>query len=103
METLEFSFTSPPAGAAGKPALRGVVGSGNLEVLIVPAATAECRLIVHTSARGFREIWHAVLEAFANRHPVGQLNVVINDMGATPAVVNLRLEQTLAAYRERAP
>lgn len=102
METLEFSFESPPAEGAGKPALRGVVGSGNLEVLIVPAATPECRLIVHTSARGFREIWHAVLEAFASRHPVGQLNVVINDMGATPAVVNLRLEQTLAAYREGA-
>jgi malonate decarboxylase delta subunit len=100
METLEFSFASTPAGAPREPAIRGVVGSGNLEVLIVPAATRECRLIVHTSARGFREIWHAVLEAFAARHPVGELNFVINDMGATPAVVNLRLEQALVAYRE---
>ena len=84
------------------PTLRGVVGSGNLEVLIVPAPAADdCRLLVHTSARGFRDIWHAVLEAFATSHPVGRLSFVINDMGATPAVVSLRLSQALAAYREQ--
>jgi hypothetical protein len=30
------------------------------------------------------------------------LSIVINDMGATPAVVTLRLSQALAAYRESA-
>ena len=99
METLEFSFASKPSEGAHAPALRGVVGSGNLEVLIVPAPAADdCRLLVHTSARGFRDIWHAVLEEFATTHPVGRLSFVINDMGATPAVVSLRLSQTLAAY-----
>lgn len=100
METLEFSFASKPSEGARSPAIRGVVGSGNLEVLIVPAAEGDCRLVVHTSARGFRDIWHAVLEAFASSHAVGRLNFLINDMGATPAVVTLRLEQALAAYRE---
>jgi malonate decarboxylase delta subunit len=103
METLEFSFASRPSGGALPPALRGVVGSGNLEVLIVSApAGADCRVLVHTSARGFRDIWHAVLETFAAQHAVGRLSVVINDMGATPAVVSLRLQQALAAYCENA-
>jgi malonate decarboxylase delta subunit len=101
METLEFSFASAPVAAAHAPTLRGVVGSGNLEVLIVPAPGGEdCRLLVHTSARGFREIWHAVLEQFASSNAVGKLSFVINDMGATPAVVTLRLSQALAAYNE---
>lgn len=102
METLEFSFSSEPSEGTRPPAIRGVVGSGNLEVLIVPAAASDCRLIVHTSARGFRDIWQAVLEAFTTGNAVGRLNFVINDMGATPAVVTLRLEQALAAYREAA-
>lgn len=103
METLEFSFASKPSEGERAPAIRGVVGSGNLEVLIAPAAAGDCRLIVHTSARGFRDIWHAVLEAFTTGNAVGRLNFVINDMGATPAVVTLRLEQALAAYRDGAP
>jgi malonate decarboxylase delta subunit len=101
METMEFSFASKTSGGVRAPTIRGVVGSGNLEVLIQAAPAADdCRLLVHTSARGFREIWHAVLEDFAASHPVGRLSVVINDMGATPAVVSLRLSQALAAYNE---
>jgi malonate decarboxylase delta subunit len=101
METLEFAFASRPAEQARAPALRGVVGSGNLEVLIVPAPGGdECRMVVHTSARGFGEIWHAVLESFSADNAVGRLNFVINDMGATPAVVTLRLSQALAAYMD---
>ena len=103
METLEFSFASKPSDGVHGPTLRGVVGSGNLEVLISPAPAADdCRLLVHTSARVFRDIWHAVLEDFAGSHAVGRLSFVINDMGATPAVVTLRLSQALAAYREGA-
>ncbi len=94
--TLEFSFASKPSAGAHVPALRGVVGSGNLEVLIVAAPASDCRLLVHTSARGFRDIWHAVLESFASSHAAGRLKFVINDMGATPAVVTLRLSQALA-------
>lgn len=101
METLEFSLASQPLAGPRPPAIRGVVGSGNLEVLIVAAPdSAACHVTVHTSARGFRDIWHAVLEAFATRHAVGQLDFTINDMGATPAVVTLRLEQALAAFAE---
>ena len=39
----------------------GVVGSGNLEVLLEPDEPPQCRIHVETSARGFGTIWSAVL------------------------------------------
>lgn len=100
METLEFRFDSAPAARAADPALCGVVGSGNLEILIKTGIEpAACRVSIKTSARGFGEVWQAVLGEFAAGHPAGGTVIVINDMGATPAVVTLRLAQGLAEYQ----
>ena len=100
METLEFRFPSLPAGTAADPALCGVVGSGNLEILIRAGDDpAACQLSIKTSARGFGDTWRAVLGDFAAAHAAGGTTVAINDMGATPAVVTLRLAQALAEYR----
>ncbi len=100
METLNFRFNSKPAPPAADPALCGVVGSGNLEILIRPGdAPGVCQVRIKTSARGFGEIWQAVVGAFAADHLAGGTMVEINDMGATPAVVSLRLAQVLAEYR----
>ena len=78
----------------------GVVSSGNLEILVEPAASSEaCHIVVNTSAHGFRDIWEAVLKDFARRHNVGGLSLSINDAGATPAVVSLRLDQAFEACR----
>jgi malonate decarboxylase delta subunit len=100
METLDFRFDSAPAPRAADPALCGVVGSGNLEILlktgIEPSA---CRVSIKTSARGFGETWQAVLGSFAATHAAGGTVIAINDMGATPAVVSLRLAQALAEYQ----
>lgn len=72
----------------------GVVSSGNLEVLVEPISTIDaCEIVVNTSAHGFRDIWQAVLGDFAMRHAAGGLKLSINDAGATPAVVSLRLDQ----------
>ena len=96
LETLEFKFAgSRPAGAIA-PVLVGVVGSGNLEVLLEPAAGSDCSVHVETSARGFGPIWAAVLHDFHQRHPLAGVRISINDMGATPAVVGLRLDQAVA-------
>lgn len=102
METLRFEFDGhQPPGAGGGPVLAGVVGSGNLEVLIERRAHAgQCRFSVTTSAEGFGEIWRAVLQAFVDRHRLADVDVTINDGGATPAVVSLRLDQAAAAFRE---
>ena len=95
MEHLSFEFgpfeaRTPPAG----PVIVGVVGSGNLEALLEPAALqGRMRVEVHTSARGFGPTWQAVIGDFAERVRMPDLLVTINDGGATPAVVGLRLAQ----------
>lgn len=100
METLEFRFNSKPASRATDPALCGVVGSGNLEILVKPGSEPEaCAVRIKTSARGFGETWQAVLGSFAASHAAGGTLIAINDMGATPAVVTLRLAQALAEYQ----
>lgn len=100
METLHFRFDSRPAGASTHPALCGVVGSGNLEILIQAGDELQaCAISIKTSARGFGATWQAVLGSFAASHPAGGTAIAINDMGATPAVVSLRLAQALAEYR----
>ena len=97
METLNFAFDGGRTLAPFAPTLVGVVASGNLEVLVEPSADARCRFEVDTSARGFGPVWEAVLRDFHERHGVGGLSVAIHDMGATPAVVSLRLDQAIAA------
>lgn len=74
----------------------GVVGSGDLEVLMEPSN--ETVVSVRTSVDGFQKIWRATLERFFARHPVAA-RVEINDFGATPGVVSLRLAQALERTR----
>ena len=96
IETMDFAYDGHRPAGRFAPVLVGVVGSGNLEVLIEPAAAAQCRVRVETSARGFGAVWQAVLEDFHDRHGLAGVQVSINDMGATPAVVSLRLDQAAA-------
>lgn len=100
MERLVFDLDSAPAPAPRRaPVVVGVVASGNLEVLVEPGATpGRCHVEVATSAEGFREIWEAVLRDFAARRPVAGLALSVNDAGATPAVVTLRLDQAIEEY-----
>src|SRR3954466_7632990 len=82
-----------------KPVLSGVLGSGNLEVLVEPADLGgACQIIVETAAVGFGETWRAGLGDVFARWPVADVRISINDAGATPAVVSLRLDQALKAY-----
>ncbi|MGJ7509777.1 malonate decarboxylase acyl carrier protein [Variovorax sp. GT1P44] len=96
IETLDFSFAGGRPVGAFEPVLVGVVGSGNLEVMLEASVDDQCLVRVETSARGFGPIWQAVADDFFARHPLGGLRVSINDMGATPAVVSLRLDQAVA-------
>jgi malonate decarboxylase delta subunit len=96
LETLHYSFAGQRPAGAFAPVLVGVVGSGNLEVLLEPASGSDCTIHIETSARGFAPIWEAVVRDFHQRHPLGGLRVSINDMGATPAVVSLRLDQAIS-------
>ncbi|MCQ8895210.1 malonate decarboxylase acyl carrier protein [Limnobacter humi] len=96
VEHLNFSFAGTQAFQPKPDALVGVVGSGNLEVLVEPCENTHCEFNIHTSARGFAHIWEAVCRDFHRKHPLKGVRISIHDMGATPAVVSLRLEQALA-------
>lgn len=99
MERLEYRFLGGRPMVAAKARLVGVVGSGNLEVLIEPAPQdGACTIEINTAARGFGTIWQAVVTDFFARHPLGDVRISINDNGATPATVSLRLDQAAAEF-----
>lgn len=100
MERLEYEFDGgTPVVPRNRPTLTGVLGSGNLEVLVEPADLGgRVRVEVQTAAVGFGAIWQAVLGDVFARWQVGDIRVSINDAGATPAVVALRLDQALSDH-----
>ena len=97
MERLSFEFDAQrPAGGTARQAIVGIVASGNLEVLLQRTLTAHCCLFeVATPAMGFEATWRAVLGDFVARRETGGLRFSINDCGARPDVVALRLAQGL--------
>jgi malonate decarboxylase delta subunit len=103
LETLRFHFVGGTPAGRFEPVLVGVVGSGNLEVLLEPAAGMDCEIHIETSARGFQPIWAAVVRDFHVRHQLTGITVSIHDMGATPAVVSLRLDQAVFEWKSRKP
>ena len=96
MERLSFDY--PATETLPKRAHVGVVGSGNLEVLIEPSPDGQAHIRVTTSVDGYGAVWRAVLDRFIPRHGVAAA-VEINDFGATPGMVALRLEQAVEATR----
>ena len=99
VEVLDYAFNGQRDAGRFAPVLVGVVGSGNLEVLLEPAAGTGCTVHVETSARGYSAIWAAVVGDFHRRHPLAGVRISIHDMGATPAVVGLRLDQAVSELR----
>jgi malonate decarboxylase delta subunit len=105
VERIQLELRSErPRRAGGAPAVVGAVASGNLEVMVEKAGDDDrCRFEVSTSVHGFGQVWRAVLEDFAARRAVGGLAFSVNDAGATPAVVTLRLEQAAEEFLGGAP
>ncbi|MGF6602827.1 malonate decarboxylase subunit delta [Paraburkholderia sp. BL10I2N1] len=94
MEHLTFDY--PARRAVTTRAHVGVVGSGDLEVLLSPAATMTAQVVVRTSVDGYSHIWKSVLDRFFTRFD-GAAQIEINDFGATPGVVALRLAEAAEA------
>lgn len=104
METLRFRFEQGLTRSNEPAQLVGVVSSGNLEVLIESAAlNGACEIEVQTAALGFAPIWQAVMTDFQARWQLADMHIAINDMGATPAVVSLRLDQAVESMLGRLP
>lgn len=92
MEKLQFQYTT------SKPIERaahvGVVGSGDLEIIMEPIQGNITEVDILTGSDGFGKVWDNVLSRFLNRYPI-TAKITIRDFGATPGVVSLRLTQVL--------
>ena len=102
MENLRFELAAPGA-AKGlrKMALVGVVASGNLEVLLEREGPPDrCVIEISTAAHGFQPLWEAVTADFVSRRTAGGLRISINDGGARPDTVSLRLAQGVRLIEE---
>lgn len=90
METMSFSYAA--SGVAASRVVVGVVGSGDLQVLLEPAH-GRSEIHITTSVDGRSTEWAALLDrVFASAQlPAARLD--IDDCGATPGVVRLRIEQ----------
>ena len=53
--------------------------------------------------RVFGDVWRAVMADFFERHRIGGIRISINDAGATPAIVSLRLDQAIEEYLQSGP
>ncbi|HLZ96960.1 MAG TPA: malonate decarboxylase acyl carrier protein [Steroidobacteraceae bacterium] len=102
MEKLSFKLDAPiRAGGSRKQAIVGVVASGNLEVLLERASPSDvCTIDVATAAHGFGTVWEAVLRDFVARRAAGGLRISVNDGGARPDTVALRLAQGVRMIEE---
>lgn len=99
MQKLTLSF---PAGmpARGR-ALAGVVGSGDLEVLVEPGPEGQTCVSVSTSVDGSDAFWQAVLGRILGNGEQPATRMDIHDFGATPGVIRMRIEQVLEELREQ--
>ncbi len=97
LERLEFEYTGEPEEKRnGWEYLHvGHVMSGDLEILAerLPAQANASKIHVTTSAVGFGSVWQMVIDEFMATHKARGCEIWINDDGATPAVVKLRLSQ----------
>ena len=97
MEQFEVHRTATRSASGDRrQAIVGVNASGNLEVLVERALPSDTSAVeITTAVSGFRDLWTAVIEDFFDRCATGGLKFSINDGGARPDVVTLRLMQGL--------
>jgi malonate decarboxylase delta subunit len=102
MEKLSFKLNAPKsAGGSRAQAIVGVVASGNLEVLLERASPADiCTIEIATAVHGFGPVWEAVFRDFVARRAAGGLRISVNDGGARPDTVALRLAQGVRMIEE---
>ncbi len=101
LKHLEFSFDGVPgASIPNEWAHSGVVGSGDMEVLMRRCEQhGKVNIKVCTPVVGFDHVWERVLGKFVAESGCGDLKLEINDNNATPFVVSLRLRQALLEAR----
>ena len=91
MEILKYDYPKAAAPLNGRSHV-GVVGSGDLEILMEPSKDGQAHVVITTSVNGYDAIWQSVIDRFFTRFDRAA-SIEINDFGATPGMVALRLGQ----------
>lgn len=91
MELIELEYPGSPV--AGRKALAGVVGSGDMEALFEPETGGRLAISIKTSVDGSKLRWQRLFERIALGRVLPQGKLRIHDFGATPGVARLRIEQ----------
>lgn len=93
MEKLQLHY---PAGAPARQRVHvGVVASGDLEILLEPGPAGQIRIVLNSSSDGSHTRWQAQLDRLFADGSSAAMSMEINDFGATPGVISLRLAQAL--------
>ena len=105
MALQEMNFTFESSGAEAPPNIpkewshTGVVGSGDMEVLIRREDAAELKgkvkVKVTSPVSGYDDIWEKVLKKFVLESGLSGVSIEINDNNSTPFIVGMRLKQAL--------
>jgi malonate decarboxylase delta subunit len=105
METLSYHHKARRRAAGSKlMAIVGVVASGNLEVLVERVLPGtDCELDIKTATEGFGAVWQQVVTDFVESRSPGGLKLSVNDGGARPDTVALRLAQAVRLIEELDP
>lgn len=100
MDIYEYTFDLPKKLKKNQVIKVGVAGTGNLEVIIKPVThTTQTKITVNTPVSGFKTAWDEVLKRYIHEYPYGGLGITLNDAGATPPIVSLRLRQAIETYQ----
>lgn len=99
MEKLTFEYAATKS--VPKRAYVGVVGSGDLEILLEPIEEKKAYIVVRTRFDGFEQIWRDMLDRFFEDNDIA-VKIEINDFGATPGMVTMRLLQALEVSLDEA-
>ncbi|MDC9592756.1 malonate decarboxylase subunit delta [Xenorhabdus sp. IM139775] len=91
MERIELQY--PAKERLADKALAGVVGSGDMEALFEPTSDDVLSVIIKTSVDGHKQQWMHLFERLSMQRALPSGRLEINDFGATPGVVRLRIEQ----------
>jgi malonate decarboxylase delta subunit len=103
MEYLNYHHVAPSRAKGSKrQAIVGVVASGDLEVLVERTLPdTACEVNIRTVVEGFCDVWKAVVADFVERRSPGGLKLSVNDGGARPDMVALRLSQAVRAVGDQ--
>ena len=95
LHIIEFSIEPQPnyVTLATEWSHNGVVGSGDLEILLRRSDSPDISVKITTPVTGFDDVWKAVLTKAVCDAGAGGISIEINDNNATPFIVATRLRQ----------